>query len=110
MGSLGFVTYYSIDILEEILNKIFSVPKIPVNLHNRLLCTMSRSNRTINWGQIGNEICIDRGTSNAMIEVNIFVNNQLVTNLFADGILISTPSGSTAYSLSAGGSLVHSQV
>ncbi|KAK0652848.1 ATP-NAD kinase-like domain-containing protein [Cercophora newfieldiana] len=54
-----------------------------------------------------NEIAIDRGSHPHLAIIDIYVNNHFLTEAVADGILISTPTGSTAYSLSAGGSIIH---
>ena len=54
-----------------------------------------------------NEVSIDRGAHPHLAILDIFVNGHFLTEAVADGILISTPTGSTAYSLSAGGSIVH---
>lgn len=54
-----------------------------------------------------NEVSIDRGAHPHLAIIDIYVNNHFLTEAVADGILISTPTGSTAYSLSAGGSIVH---
>ncbi|KAK0720302.1 ATP-NAD kinase-like domain-containing protein [Lasiosphaeris hirsuta] len=54
-----------------------------------------------------NEVSIDRGAHPHLAIIDIYVNNHFLTESVADGILISTPTGSTAYSLSAGGSIVH---
>jgi len=54
-----------------------------------------------------NEITIDRGVHPHLAHVDIYVNNHFLTEAVGDGIIISTPTGSTAYSLSAGGSIVH---
>lgn len=54
-----------------------------------------------------NDIVIDRGTSSSMVELNCFIDTSLITTVHADGLIIATPTGSTAYSMSAGGSMVH---
>lgn len=54
-----------------------------------------------------NEVSIDRGAHPHLAIIDIYVNNAFLTEAVADGIIISTPTGSTAYSLSAGGSIVH---
>ena len=54
-----------------------------------------------------NEVSIDRGVHPHLAIIDIYVNNHFLTEAVADGILISTPTGSTAYSLSAGGSIIH---
>ncbi|CAD6456122.1 1d72092c-5809-4500-a0b0-dd64c21d8d9a [Sclerotinia trifoliorum] len=54
-----------------------------------------------------NEVIIHRGKEAHLAIIEVFVNNQFLTEAVADGMIISTPTGSTAYSLSAGGSIVH---
>lgn len=54
-----------------------------------------------------NELVIHRGPNPHLAIVDVFVGNRLLTEAVADGILISTPTGSTAYSLSAGGTIIH---
>ncbi|KAJ3320371.1 hypothetical protein HDU76_000313 [Blyttiomyces sp. JEL0837] len=54
-----------------------------------------------------NEVVVDRGSNPTMLTLEIFAGDMHLTTLLADGLVIGTPTGSTAYSLSAGGSLVH---
>ncbi|ROT43666.1 NADH kinase POS5 [Sodiomyces alkalinus F11] len=54
-----------------------------------------------------NEILIHRGPNPHLAIIDIYLNNRFLTEAVADGILLSSPTGSTAYSLSAGGSIVH---
>ncbi|ESZ97641.1 hypothetical protein SBOR_1957 [Sclerotinia borealis F-4128] len=54
-----------------------------------------------------NEVIIHRGKEAHLAVIEVFVNNQFLTEAVADGMIISTPTGSTAYSLSSGGSIIH---
>ncbi|KAJ3034918.1 hypothetical protein HDV00_004528 [Rhizophlyctis rosea] len=60
--------------------------------------------------QILNDMVVDRGPSAYMSQLELFVDDRHLTTVQADGLVLSTPTGSTAYSLSAGGSLVHPEV
>ena len=53
-----------------------------------------------------NEVVIDRGPSPYSVQLDIYIDDVKLTSMIGDGIIISTPTGSTAYSMSAGGSLV----
>ena len=54
-----------------------------------------------------NEVSVHRGSHSHLSRIEVFVGNQFLTEAVADGIIVSTPTGSTAYSLSAGGPIVH---
>jgi len=53
-----------------------------------------------------NEVVIDRGPSPYSLSLDLYIDGNKFTNIIGDGIIIATPTGSTAYSLSAGGSIV----
>jgi NAD+ kinase len=53
-----------------------------------------------------NEVVVDRGPSPFSIQIEIYINNEFFTTAVGDGLIISTPTGSTAYNLAAGGSIV----
>lgn len=57
-----------------------------------------------------NEIMIDRGNNPLPLNIDIFIDNQHFTSVMSDGLIIATPNGSTAYGLSAGGSIVYNEV
>ena len=54
-----------------------------------------------------NDVVVNRGATSGMLEVRVAVDGRLVANQRADGLIIATPTGSTAYSLSVGGPLLH---
>jgi len=53
-----------------------------------------------------NEIVIERGSYSSVLKVDIYANDVFLTSLWGDGLIVSTPTGSTAYNLSAGGPIV----
>jgi NAD+ kinase len=57
-----------------------------------------------------NDVVVNRGSTSGMLELRVEVDGHLVSNQRADGLIIATPTGSTAYSLSAGGPLMHPSI
>lgn len=57
-----------------------------------------------------NDVVLGRGSETHLIEFDVFVNNELMSHYRSDGMIISTPTGSTAYALSAGGPIMHPQL
>ena len=64
-------------------------------------------NTLVTEGPALNDMVLSRGQSGYLVEFNIFIDQQFVTHYRADGLILSTPTGSTAYNLSAGGPIVH---
>ncbi|XRB11736.1 NAD kinase [Pseudoscourfieldia marina] len=87
---------------------------IPITLRMRLMCTVVRSPdngiAATEEYQVLNEVVIDRGPAASLTMLECYIDGVLVTKVQADGVLISTPTGSTAYNASAGGSMVHPNV
>ncbi|KAK9472394.1 ATP-NAD kinase-like domain-containing protein [Dipodascopsis tothii] len=109
LGSLGFLTNFSFHDYQNHLNRVFE-RGIKVNLRMRFTCTIFRGGRPCEVHQVINEIVIDRGPSPFISMLELYGDNHLLTVVQADGLILSTPTGSTAYSLSAGGSLVHPEI
>ncbi|KAJ3237633.1 hypothetical protein HDU81_009183 [Chytriomyces hyalinus] len=85
-----------------------------VNMRLRLACTIYKIHPETGLLQplpvmyhVLNELVVDRGPSANMSQLELFVDGAYLTTSMADGLVIATPTGSTAYSLSAGGSIVH---
>ncbi|VVT47037.1 uncharacterized protein SAPINGB_P001512 [Magnusiomyces paraingens] len=110
LGSLGFLTNFRIEEAKRVVSKIFE-DGINVNLRMRFSCSVHSYDGTVLAShEVLNEIVIDRGPSPWVSMLELYGNDALLTVVQADGLILSTPTGSTAYSLSAGGSLVHPEV
>lgn len=101
-GKLGFLTEVEekdIDItLERLVKKEYTIEKrmmLEIDLNNGSECCLAL-----------NDIVISRGADSRLITMNTYIDEQLVEAYRADGLIISTPTGSTAYSLAAGGPIV----
>lgn len=86
------------------------------SMRMRFTCTVyravKRSSEALESEQFDvlNEIVVDRGPSPWVSNLELYDDDKLLTIVQADGLILSTPTGSTAYSLSAGGSLVHPSI
>jgi NAD+ kinase len=120
LGSLGFLTNFEFDKYKEHLDRVMGESGMRVNLRMRFTCTVWRADRspgaergTVDEGEqfeVLNELVIDRGPSPYVSNLELYGDNELLTIVQADGCIFSTPTGSTAYSLSAGGSLIHPSI
>ena len=104
-GSLGFLT----DIHPTELSKIRAILEGKYRLEERFLLTASTSlqHDTLNQYDALNEVALIPDTIPHMIEFEIYIDNQFMCSQSSDGLIISTPTGSTAYALSAGGPILH---
>jgi NAD+ kinase len=109
MGGLGFLTEASLDQLYPSLEKVFAGE---YHLEERLMlrARIDRHGEYVAHATVLNDVVISKGTLSRMIEIQIAINGQFVTRLRGDGLIVSTPTGSTAYSLSAGGPIVNPSV
>ncbi|KAL6695010.1 NAD kinase associated with ferric reductase [Trichoderma pleuroticola] len=115
LGSLGFMTTFEFENYKKHLNRVMGDDGMKINLRMRFTCTVWRegSNGNPDEGEqfeVLNELVIDRGPSPYVSNLELYGDDELLTVVQADGCIFSTPTGSTAYSLSAGGSLVHPDI
>ena len=120
LGSLGFLTGFEFDKYKMHLDRVMGDAGMRVNLRMRFTCTVWRKDKTpgaekdaVEEGEqfeVLNELVIDRGPSAYVSNLELYGDNELLTIVQADGCIFSTPTGSTAYSLSAGGSLIHPSI
>ncbi len=104
MGRLGFLS----DIhKEEIKNLIDSIEQNTYSIEDRTLISVETNKPVfgeVNYGL--NEFTIHKTDSSSMIVVHVYLNGEFLNSFWADGLIIATPTGSTAYSLSCGGPIV----
>ncbi|MES1918932.1 hypothetical protein MHBO_000818 [Bonamia ostreae] len=110
-GHLGFLINFHQNDLEKIVEHYLIKPSnFSISPLFTLVCTKKRHGKLEKSYRVLNEITIERGEWLLPIPIEIFVNGKILTKTKADGIIVSTPTGSTAYSMSAGGSLVSPMV
>jgi NAD+ kinase len=103
-GRLGFLSSVN---GEEIESAIKSLKLGAYEKESRsLICLTTPGNIFKGENFALNEVCLHRKDSSSMISVNAYVNNLFLNTYWADGLIVSTPTGSTAYSLSCGGPIV----
>ncbi|MFN8238837.1 MAG: NAD kinase [Chitinophagales bacterium] len=104
MGRLGFLA----DIhKEEIKHLIESIEQNTYTIEDRTLICVETNKPVfgeVNYGL--NEFTIHKTDSSSMIVVHVYLNGEFLNSFWADGLIIATPTGSTAYSLSCGGPIV----
>ena len=109
MGGLGFLTEVRLENLYRSLDRVFANDFV---LDERLMLKthVHRHGETVAQGLVLNDVVISKGTLARMIELKIAIQGQFVTNLRGDGLIVSSPTGSTAYSMSAGGPIINPAV
>ena len=105
-GRLGFLTDISPDELETKIKEVLS-GKYLQERRFLLDVIVKRNGEPIGSGSALNDIVLHPGKSTRMIGFDLFIEGQFVYSQRSDGLIVSTPTGSTAYSLSAGGPLLH---
>jgi NAD+ kinase len=106
LGSLGFMAEVSIDELYGNLEKAIA-GKLVTEERIMLTASVLRQGKRIAQYRVLNDAVINKGALARMMELRVSVNDGHLTTLRADGLIVATPTGSTAYSLSAGGPIVH---
>ncbi|MEQ1849375.1 MAG: NAD(+)/NADH kinase [Candidatus Peribacteraceae bacterium] len=108
-GTLGFLAEMS---LEEVTTMLPKFMRGYGKIEERRLLSISvkRGSKTIVSGNVLNEAVIAQGAISRLIDLETTVNGDPLTTFHADGVILATPTGSTAYSLAAGGPVVHPEL
>lgn len=105
MGGLGFLTEVTVENLYDSLEKVFT-QQFFLDNRLRLQARISHHDGREEQGTALNDIVISKGAIGRMIKTHIQVDKQFVTLLRGDGVIVSSPTGSTAYSMSSGGPIL----
>ncbi len=105
-GSLGYLTEFRIEemfpALEEILAGNYEVDRrVMLEAEHR------RGDKILDTGRVLNDVVINKAALARIIEIEVWLDRLFVNNFRADGLIVSTPTGSTAYNLSAGGPIIY---
>lgn len=103
-GRLGFLATINLDLLGGSLENIFSGN---YSISSRSLIEVHSDEVDIEFPFALNEITVTRRETTSMITIDAYVNGEFLNSYWADGLIVSTPTGSTGYSLSCGGPIVH---
>jgi NAD+ kinase len=110
VGKLGFLAEFSVSELKDYFSRL-KRGKIPMDKRMMLNCRVLSNHRKEEFCSAAiNDIYITAGPPFRMIELKISVDGQPLAGCVTDGLIISTPTGSTAYNLSAGGPIVSPKI
>ncbi len=105
LGSLGFLTEVALDELYESIDRGLK-GKLTIETRMMLQAEVFRKKRSLGKYSLLNDIVINKSALARIVDLSVEIDGYFVTTYKADGLIVSTPTGSTAYSLSAGGPIV----
>lgn len=103
IGKLGFLSYDVYTFFEKMLDDI---DEEKFTLEERSLVTIDLNGKKIEKNFALNEISVVKKDSSSMIRIHCYINEKFLCTYWSDGLIISTPTGSTGYSLSCGGPIL----
>ena len=109
MGRLGYMTDIPIQDVATVLPKIIR-GDYEADTRTLLDAVVLRNQKEINRALALNDVVVNRSGISGMVELAVSVNGSFMYNQRSDGLIVSTPTGSTAYALSAGGPILHPRV
>lgn len=109
LGSLGFLTEITRDETFSTLERVLA-GEYELSRRMKLDCLVLRAGIEVGHYSVLNDVVINKGALARIIDMEATVNGQYLTTFKADGLIVATPTGSTAYNLAAGGPIIDPQV
>ena len=106
VGSLGFLTETYKEEMVQVLEKVIA-GEFETDERLMLEATVYRRGKVVEQNTVLNDIVINKGALARIIDLETYIDGGYLTTYKADGLILSTPTGSTAYSLAAGGPILH---
>jgi NAD+ kinase len=106
-GKLGFMTDVAANEMLETITEMLTANLFTEEERNLLFAEIVRDDKIIYNSLALNDVVISRGATGSMIEFDMSIDNEFVCTQKSDGLIFATPTGSTAYSLAAGGPILH---
>jgi NAD+ kinase len=109
MGYLGFLTEVTEDEVIQALDDL-KTGRYVLDERTMLNVSLVRGDAVVASQHVLNDMVINKGALARIIDMEVWTNDTFITDYWADGLIVSTPTGSTAYNLAAGGPIVHPHV
>jgi NAD+ kinase len=109
LGSLGFLTEITRDETFATLERVLA-GDYELSRRMKLDCVVLRAGKQVGHYSVLNDVVINKGALARIIDMEAMVNGHYLTTFKADGLIVATPTGSTAYNLAAGGPIIDPQV
>ena len=109
LGRLGFLTEITCDELPEMLERLIS-GDYQVSDRMMLDAFIHRNGKVVGQFTVVNDIVINKGALARIIDMETYVDGRYLTSYKADGLIVSTPTGSTGYNLAAGGPIIYPDI
>jgi NAD+ kinase len=106
LGDLGFLTEVEVRERYEVMEGILAGQMV-VEERMMLKARMQRGDETADWRYALNDVVVSKGSADQLAQLSTWADRAYITTYRADGLIFSTPTGSTAYNLSAGGPIVN---
>ncbi|GIX47602.1 MAG: NAD kinase [Candidatus Tectimicrobiota bacterium] len=106
LGSLGFLTETAVDELFTRLTRVCEGDYV-LQERMRLKATICRNGERLEQPAVLNDVVINKGALARIITLETYVDDLYLTHYRADGLIVATPTGSTAYAMAAGGPIIH---